>query len=119
MAVCGRPNVGQVGNAQNPVERAGQPGAVRREVPAAEPFLAAISMKKDQKMDANERRAKGEAVRRKVFGEQVKMPEDSLLWNNARDHLFAEIWAREVLSIRERRFLLFGLLAAMGEAGAF
>jgi 4-carboxymuconolactone decarboxylase len=31
------------------------------------------------------------------------------------DHLFGEIWSREGLSTRDRRMLLFGVVAALGE----
>ena len=31
------------------------------------------------------------------------------------DHLFGEVWTREGLSIRDRRLLLFGALAATGQ----
>ena len=31
------------------------------------------------------------------------------------DHLFGEIWNREGLTIRDRRLLLFGVIAALGE----
>ena len=33
------------------------------------------------------------------------------------DHLFADIWDRPGLSVRDRRLLLLGLLAAQGSAG--
>jgi 4-carboxymuconolactone decarboxylase len=31
------------------------------------------------------------------------------------DHLFGEIWSRDGLSMRDRRLLLFGVVAALGE----
>ena len=31
------------------------------------------------------------------------------------DHLFGEIWARDTMSIRDRRLLLIGLLVGLGE----
>lgn len=31
------------------------------------------------------------------------------------DHLFGEIWSRDGLSLRDRRMLLFGVVAALGE----
>jgi 4-carboxymuconolactone decarboxylase len=31
------------------------------------------------------------------------------------DHLFAEIWNREGLTVRDRRLMLFGVIAALGE----
>jgi 4-carboxymuconolactone decarboxylase len=31
------------------------------------------------------------------------------------DHLFGEIWSREGLSTRDRRMMLFGVVAALGE----
>ena len=34
-------------------------------------------------------------------------------------HLFGEVWAREALSIRDRRLLLMGAIAALGEKDIF
>ena len=35
------------------------------------------------------------------------------------EQLFAEVWTREVLSMRDRRLLLLGAIAALGEAATF
>jgi 4-carboxymuconolactone decarboxylase len=35
------------------------------------------------------------------------------------EQLFAEVWTREVLSMRDRRLLLLGAIAALGERDTF
>ncbi len=64
--------------------------------------------------DATERRALGLRKMTEVYGfDVVDSPGDEFFGYTV-DHLFAEIWTREGLSMRERRLLLIGLLAGQG-----
>jgi 4-carboxymuconolactone decarboxylase len=58
-------------------------------------------------------RDKGIEMMKAVYGWDVGQPEGDFVVQTI-DHLFGEIWAREGLSIRERRLLLIGLLVASG-----
>lgn len=58
-------------------------------------------------------RERGIEMMKKVYGWDVGQPEGDFVEQTI-DHLFGEIWAREGLSIRERRMLLIGLLVASG-----
>ncbi len=68
------------------------------------------------------RRARGKKVFEDVYGGVVPLPPNSdsvgflqvLL-----DQSFAEIWSREALSIRDRRLIVMGVLAALGEDAPF
>jgi alkylhydroperoxidase/carboxymuconolactone decarboxylase family protein YurZ len=52
---------------------------------------------------------------RKIFGKPAPPPESaSGLRELALNHLFAKIWTREGLSIRDRRLVTLALLAAQG-----
>ncbi|WP_063041715.1 carboxymuconolactone decarboxylase family protein [Nocardia pseudovaccinii] len=58
-------------------------------------------------------RQRGLAKMREVYGwDFADGPGD--LFGLTADHLFAEIWSRPALSIRDRRLLLFGALTALG-----
>ena len=53
-------------------------------------------------------------------GEVGGIPEGAMPFNDVMMRsLFAEVWTREVLSIRDRRLLLMGVLAATGAADAW
>lgn len=61
----------------------------------------------------DDRRARGLAKMTEVYGwEMSDGPGDHFA--HTCDHLFAEVWSREGLSIRDRRLLLIGALAASG-----
>jgi 4-carboxymuconolactone decarboxylase len=66
-------------------------------------------------------RERGEEMFDKVYGGIVPLPEakDNVFVNNTLEHLFAEIWSRDVLSIKERRLLAIGAIAALGESATF
>jgi 4-carboxymuconolactone decarboxylase len=64
-----------------------------------------------------ERRKRGEEMLKKVYAGDVAVPpaganpfSDVML-----EQLFAEVWTRGGLSIRDRRLLLMGVIAALGE----
>jgi 4-carboxymuconolactone decarboxylase len=59
---------------------------------------------------------RGAAKMREVYaGEVADLPEGPLAFNDVMmKTLFAEVWDRDVLSIRDRRLLLMGVIAARG-----
>ncbi len=55
------------------------------------------------------------AMRRVYAGDIVELPEGALPFNDVMmKTLFAEVWDRDVLCIRDRRLLLMGVVAATG-----
>ncbi|MGZ4517737.1 MAG: carboxymuconolactone decarboxylase family protein [Mycobacteriaceae bacterium] len=62
----------------------------------------------------DERRARGLAMMEKVYGWKMQDGPGEHFAVTA-DHLFAEIWSRPGLSIRDRRLLLLGALTAQGQ----
>lgn len=68
----------------------------------------------------NDRRDRGEAMFNEVYGGVVPLPPRegrSAFVTNTIEQLFAEIWTRDVLSIRDRRLLILGVALAQGETG--
>jgi 4-carboxymuconolactone decarboxylase len=69
-----------------------------------------------------ERRARGERVFDDVYGGVVELPppeaRDAFL-NVMIDQLFSEVWSRSGLTIRDRRLVLIGVIAALGEREVF
>lgn len=65
----------------------------------------------------SERRKRGEAMLKKVYaGDVVVPPEGAIPFSDVMlEQLFAEVWTRGELSIRDRRLLLMGVIAALGE----
>ena len=68
-------------------------------------------------MPDSERRAKGAEMFAKVYAGDVAVPPAgaSAFADLMLEQLFAEVWSRPALSVRERRLLLMGAIAAMGE----
>jgi 4-carboxymuconolactone decarboxylase len=66
-------------------------------------------------------RKRGEEMFNEVYGGVVPLPEDkdNAFLSNTLEHLFAEIWSRNVLSVKERRLLAIGAIAALGESATF
>jgi 4-carboxymuconolactone decarboxylase len=62
---------------------------------------------------SDDKRERGLKKMREVYGWDIPIVEGDFV-ELTTDHLFAEIWSRDVLSIRERRFLLIGLLVGYG-----
>jgi 4-carboxymuconolactone decarboxylase len=61
----------------------------------------------------NEKRRRGLDMMREVYGwEMPDMP--GAFFAQTVDHLFAEIWTRPGLTLRDRRLLLLGAIAAQG-----
>ena len=70
----------------------------------------------------DDRRAKGVAAFNAVYGSMMTAPEEptgDVFFELMLGNLFADIWAREGLSLRDRRLVLMGAIAAQGEADVF
>jgi 4-carboxymuconolactone decarboxylase len=72
-------------------------------------------------MADNERRARGEAKIKEVYAGDVVVPPEgaSAFADTMLEQLFAEVWTRDILSMRDRRLLLMGAIAALGEQMTF
>ena len=64
---------------------------------------------------------KGQEMFRRVYGDQVKVPseEGRGFQTLMIEHLFGEVWTREALSIRDRRLVTMGIIAAIPEPSTF
>jgi 4-carboxymuconolactone decarboxylase len=71
-------------------------------------------------MPDSERRQRGLAMIADVYaGDVVTPPEGYAFTDIMLEQLFAEVWSRDVLSIRDRRILLLGIIAEKGEPTTF
>ena len=72
-------------------------------------------------MADSERRQRGVETMKKVYaGDVVTPPAGTMAFADVMlDQLFAEIWTREALSIRDRRLVLLGIIGALGERDTF
>lgn len=71
-------------------------------------------------MSTDERRKIGAAKMQDVYAGDVTPPPEGYPFTDVMlQTLFAEIWTRDVLSMRDKRILLLGMLAAQGEADTF
>lgn len=68
-------------------------------------------------MAESERRKRGEAMIKKVYAGDVAVPPagTNAFADVMLEQLFAEVWTREALPVRDRRLLLLGVIAALGE----
>jgi 4-carboxymuconolactone decarboxylase len=69
-------------------------------------------------MTDEERRARGEKMFNEVYGGIVSVPpeaKDAPFIDIMMRHIFGDVWARDVMSVRDRRLLLIGAIAALGE----
>lgn len=72
-------------------------------------------------MADSERRKRGIEMLQKVYcgdipvAEEGQMPFQDIML----EQLFGEIWTREALSVRDRRLVTMGIIAALGEASTF
>ena len=66
----------------------------------------------------NERRERGAEMMKKVYAGDVVVPPEgaSPFGDLMLEQLFAEVWTRPALSIRDRRLLIMGVIAGMGES---
>ena len=71
-------------------------------------------------MSTRTRRQIGEEKIREVYaGDVVAAPEGYAFSDIMLETLFAEIWTRDTLSMRDKRILLLGMIAAQGEGMTF
>ena len=71
-------------------------------------------------MAEQSRRQRGEEKLKDVYaGDVVTGPEGYPFTDIMLETLFAEIWTRDILSMRDRRILLLGMIAAQGEKDTF
>jgi 4-carboxymuconolactone decarboxylase len=68
-----------------------------------------------------DRRKRGEETIKDVYAGDVVVPPEgaSTFADIMLETLFAEVWTRGVLSMRDRRLLLLGAIAALGEGMTF
>ncbi len=66
----------------------------------------------------SERRDRGAKMMTEVYGGDVAVPPEgaSPFADIMLEQLFAEVWTREALPVRDRRLLIMGVIAAHGEA---
>ena len=71
-------------------------------------------------MDKTNRRQRGEEKIKEVYaGDVVTPPAGYPFTDIMLETLFAEIWTRDTLSMRDKRILLLGMIAAQGEQETF
>jgi len=71
-------------------------------------------------MNDEERRALGEKKIKDVYAGDVVVPPEGYAFTDVMlKQLFAELWTRETLSMRDKRILLLGIIAAQGETMTF
>ena len=71
-------------------------------------------------MSDSERRRRGLEMLTEVYaGDVVTPPEGYAFTDIMLEQVFAEVWSRDVLPIRDRRLLLLGIIAEKGEAATF
>ena len=72
-------------------------------------------------MADSKRRQRGAEMLDKVYAGDVPVPPEgaSAFADLMLEQLFSEVWTREALSIRERRLLTMGVIAALGETGTW
>jgi len=63
------------------------------------------------------RRARGAEMMKRVYAGDVVVPPEgaSAFADLMLEQLFAEVWTREALPLRDRRLLIMGAIAALGE----
>ena len=72
-------------------------------------------------MADSERRKRGVEMIKEVYaGDVIVPPEGAMPFTDIMlEQVFAEVWSRDVLSIRDRRLLLLGIIAEKGEPNTF
>src|SRR6056297_2006202 len=71
-------------------------------------------------MNDAERRALGEETIKDVYAGDVIVPPEGYAFTDIMlKQLFAELWTRETLSMRDKRILLLGIIAEKGEPTTF
>ena len=72
-------------------------------------------------MSDSDRWERGAAKIKEVYaGDVITPPKGAMAFSDLMlEQLFAEVWTRDVLSMRDRRLLLLGAIAALGEPLTF
>jgi 4-carboxymuconolactone decarboxylase len=72
-------------------------------------------------MAESERRRRGAEMMKKVYAGDVVTPPPgaSPFVDLMLEQVFAEMWTREALSVRDRRLILIGIIGALGEKDTF
>ena len=72
-------------------------------------------------MADDDRYKRGAEMIKKVYaGDVIVPPKGAMAFSDLMlESLFAEVWSREELSIRDRRLILFGAIGALGEKDTF
>jgi len=71
-------------------------------------------------MDDQQRRARGEEMIKDVYAGDVVVPPEGYAFTDVMlKQLFAELWTRDTLSMRDKRILLLGIIAEKGEPTTF
>ena len=71
-------------------------------------------------MNDAERRARGEEMLKEVYAGDVVAPAEGYAFTDVMlRQLFAELWTRDTLSMRDKRILLLGIIAEKGEPTTF
>ena len=71
-------------------------------------------------MNDQERRALGEEMINDVYAGDVVVPPEGYAFTDIMlKQLFAELWTRDTLSMRDKRILLIGIIAEKGEPMTF
>ena len=66
------------------------------------------------------RRERGlEMIKRVYADDVVPPPEGNVFTDIMLEQVFAEVWSRDVMSVRDRRLLLLGIIAEKGEGMVF
>ena len=67
------------------------------------------------------RRARGAEMMKQVYAGDVVVPPEgaSAFADLMLEQLFAEVWTREALTVRDRRLVLLGIIGALGERDTF
>jgi len=67
-------------------------------------------------MTHKSRRERGEEMIRDVYAGDVVVPPEGYTFTDVMlEQLFAEVWTRDTLSMRDKRLLLIGIIAEKGE----
>ena len=72
-------------------------------------------------MAEGDRYERGAEMLKKVYADDVKAPpKGTMAFSDLMvENLFGEVWTRDVLSIRDRRLILLGVIGALGEKDTF
>lgn len=77
--------------------------------------------RKESTLSEDDRYERGAKMLEKVYAGDVQAPpKGTMAFSDLMvENLFAEVWTRDVLSIRDRRLILLGVIGALGEKDIF